>query len=124
MLEFLSLLYAGVGLMGVAGFIPQIIKLATATGQSKAISLQTWSIWSFSGIVSLSYAIFILGDSMAIAVTAGNCTGTIAVLSLASYNRFIRFRDEEIVIVHKPKKQTPEQQDRRELGGVQQPLAG
>ncbi len=92
MLELLSFMYAGVGAMGVAGFVPQIIKLLKATGQSKAISLQTWGIWTFGNSISFLYAIFILKDLTAIAVIGGNLMGTTSVFCLASYNRFIRFR--------------------------------
>ncbi len=115
MVEILSFLYAGVGVMGVVGFIPQILTLVRATGQSKALSLQTWGIWTFGCSVSFLYSVFVLKDAVAMGVLCGNLIGTSSVFFLASYNRFIRFKDEEVVVVHMPKEQHPEQSQYQNL---------
>lgn len=103
MLDVLSFLYASVGLIALMGFAPQVLNLLRATGQSKAISISTWVMWSYTATVTLLYVLYVNGDTPLIVVSAINCTGHWLILSLVTYNRYFRFRDEDIVIVHKPK---------------------
>lgn len=115
MLELITVLYAGVGAIFFIGYLPQIYTLITATGLSKAISLPSWIIWSAGHSIAVLYAIIALGDFVAIAVSFANFMGCALVLMIAVYNRFYRFRNEDIITLHKAKGQPINKKDCQEM---------
>lgn len=115
MIAILSFLYASVGFITLVGYLPQIYALLKANGRSESISLSTWGFWCYTSTVAFLYALFVNGDKSIIFVSVVNAFGCWSILLLASYNRFIRFKDEEIVVVHMPKEQHPEQSQYQNL---------
>ena len=91
-------LYTISGAVGVTGFIPQIWKLITSTGKSKAISLQTYAVWWSTAAVSWLYGIMILHDFMASAIAAGFTIGNTLIIALTIYNRYFRFADSAKIV--------------------------
>lgn len=84
-------LYSLVGLMVVVAYIPQIIRLATATGRSLAISIPTFAMWSLAAAISLSYGIVVLEDWRFCVIESANLTGYLTIIAMTVYNRYFRF---------------------------------
>ena len=76
----ITALYALVPLIYIAGWVPQIVRLCRAPDSALAMSLPTWSMWSFSGLVALLYAAVVMEDPLLTLVAAINATGQIVVL--------------------------------------------
>jgi uncharacterized protein with PQ loop repeat len=93
---FLSLLpglYGSVAFVALAGYVPQIWRLARSRSAASDVSLATWLIWLYACVVSLAYGVFILRDPLFCLVTGANLAGHLGVIGLAVYNRYFRRRD-------------------------------
>ena len=85
--DFFTMLYPIVPLIGIMGFLPQIITLLKADRVPASISLSTWSIWTLTWLISFGYATFALQDIL-FATTCGlNLIGHFAIIGLTVYKR-------------------------------------
>lgn len=95
MSELISLLYPLVAVTTVLGYLPQIHKLLVATRRPQNVSLTSWVIWTFSGLISFAYGVAVLQDFM-FALTAGLNAAFITITAcLIAYNNYIRFEDKD-----------------------------
>lgn len=81
------LLYPLVFLIGLAGYIPQIVRLVRDDSPALNISLMTWFIWTFATAISLGYGITKLHDVMFCVVTATNLLAHMLIIMLVIYRR-------------------------------------
>lgn len=85
--EFFTLLYPVVPLIGLAGFMPQIITLLRSDKPAHSISVSTWLIWTITWLISFGYAVFALQDIL-FAITSGmNLVGHIMIIAITMYKR-------------------------------------
>lgn len=85
--QIFTYLYPVVPLIGLMGFMPQIIRLVKLEQTPDAISLSTWLIWTTTWLISFGYAVYTLQDLM-FAITSGmNLVGHILIIMLTVYKR-------------------------------------
>lgn len=68
--DFFTLIYPFVPLVGLSGYIPQILKLFALQECPQSFSLLTWYIWLSAWVISLGYTYFAISDYM-LCITAG-----------------------------------------------------
>jgi hypothetical protein len=85
--DFFMFMYPIVPLVGITGYLPQIINLFRTTEAPKSISLSTWMIWTITWIVSFGYAIFSLQDLLFATTSGMNLVGHVLIIALAIYKR-------------------------------------
>lgn len=86
-MTIIHFLYSTIVVIAVFGYIPQLYKLWKSDGDSKDVSLMTWSIWLYTWIVSLAYGILVLEDLKFCIVAIINLIGHIGIISLTLRNR-------------------------------------
>ena len=57
--EFFTYIYPVVPLVGLIGFLPQMLTLLKLSDVPKSISLMTWYIWTATWAISFGYAVII-----------------------------------------------------------------
>ncbi|MFZ2587918.1 MAG: hypothetical protein WAZ18_07375, partial [Alphaproteobacteria bacterium] len=89
----LTFLFTGNAIISIFAYIPQIATLIQATGRSESVSISSWFLWFYTGMVGTFYSIFVLHDTPAIVVNIVSDVGIVTVLSLTIYNRYFRFAE-------------------------------
>lgn len=85
--ELFTLLYPIVPLVGLAGYVPQIIVLARMREAPRSISMVTWFVWLSTWVIGLGYAVFALQDLL-LSITCGmNVAGHLLVIGMTFYKR-------------------------------------
>ena len=85
--EFFTFLYPIVPLVGLTGYLPQIITLLKTSESPKSISLSTWLIWTTTWMISFGYAVFSLQDLLFATTSGMNLAGHVLIIALAVYKR-------------------------------------
>jgi hypothetical protein len=85
--DFFSLMYPIVPLVGLAGFLPQVITLLRTREAPISISLSTWFVWTMTWVISFGYAAFVLHDVLFAATAGMNIVGHIVIIGLTIYKR-------------------------------------
>lgn len=85
--ELFTSLYPIVPLVGLMGFLPQVMTLLKAREAPVSLSLSTWFIWTATWIISFGYAVFALHDALFAATAGMNLAGHIAIIGLTVYKR-------------------------------------
>lgn len=85
--ELFTLIYPIVPLVGMAGFVPQILTLLAMKEAPKSISLLTWYIWTCTWLVSFGYAVFALQDLLFTLTCGMNLIGHCVIIGLTVYKR-------------------------------------
>lgn len=69
----------------VLSYVPQIVRVYKDKAGAQAISLGTWSFWTFSNLTTAAYALAILQDPFLLVVFGGNtaCCGLLVGMVLA-----------------------------------------
>lgn len=80
-------LYPLVFLIGLAGYVPQLVHLMRHDDPAYNISLLTWYIWSLSYVIGLGYGITHLHDFMFCMVAGMNLTAHFGIIMIVSYRR-------------------------------------
>lgn len=78
----LTVAYGGVGVVGFMGYIPTIIGLFKG---KPCADLNSYVIWSITGLVGLLYSIFILKDLLVIAISTMNVSSCVLIAALTVY---------------------------------------
>ena len=83
--QLLIAIYLATNGLRVLSYVPQIVRVYKDKGGAQAISIGTWSFWTFSNLTTASYAFAILQDAFLFIVFAGNtgCCGLLVVMVLA-----------------------------------------
>ncbi|MBK66678.1 MAG: hypothetical protein CMP22_00935 [Rickettsiales bacterium] len=91
-------LYPVVVLISIAGYLPQIKSLITATSEPDNISIHSWYIWGLSAFLTLGYGLSHLNDFM-FNLTAAINFGFVAFTTiLIYYNMHFRFSDSKDIV--------------------------
>ncbi|USN92524.1 MAG: hypothetical protein H6782_01775 [Candidatus Nomurabacteria bacterium] len=85
MLELITWLYAGNGVIALLAYLPQIKKLVTENSRAVNFSILSWSMWTYSNLVAVLYAIFVVHDHLLTTVVSINLAGCTLVLSLVLF---------------------------------------
>jgi hypothetical protein len=88
--ELLTTTYVAMGLVGVAGYVPQLWALLKDTSGSRNVPLLTWIIWGFQTIAYVLYAVVVNGDPYFITIMVLTLVMTHACLYALLYNRYLR----------------------------------
>lgn len=83
----ITILYASIGFVSFAGYLPQLKQLISGKKDFRGIALHSWLIWVFTGGVSLSYGIIVLKDPAFIWVSSANFLGSSTTASLIFYRQ-------------------------------------
>lgn len=85
--QTISTLYAATGLVIIAAYGPQLRAVWRSRDGARDVSLLTWGFWSASAVVSLLYALLVVGDRGFALVSGGHLAGCLAVLGLTLARR-------------------------------------
>lgn len=80
-------IYPLVPLIGLFGYIPQIITLSQTKHAPRSLSLPTWITWTVTWFISFGYAYFYVNDLLLSTTSAMNLAGHLLVIGLALYKR-------------------------------------
>ncbi|MDP7141687.1 MAG: hypothetical protein QF692_02015 [Alphaproteobacteria bacterium] len=98
--EFFTYIYPVVPLVGLIGFLPQMITLLKLSDVPKSISLMTWYIWTATWAISFGYAVFALQDGL-FALTSGmNLVCHVLIISVTLYKRNRYLAREEAAVLY------------------------
>jgi hypothetical protein len=81
----ISFLYLLNGLVVIIAYVPQAIKLKGIKERPVNFSTATWSLWTYTAIVALSYALFVNKDPNFILVASLNLICVTAILLIILY---------------------------------------
>ncbi|MCA9358168.1 hypothetical protein KC902_02815 [Candidatus Kaiserbacteria bacterium] len=81
-LEIITWLYAGNSLFALMAYLPQITKLLTTRGAAKNFSTPSWTIWTYTSVISVLYIYTAVEDWLLFTVASINFVGCLAVLLL------------------------------------------
>jgi hypothetical protein len=86
----LPTLYGSIAAIAIAGYVPQIYRLARSQSHAEDMSLITWWLWLSTWIISATYGIFILADWRFCMIAMTNIMGHTAIIGLTIYHRYFR----------------------------------
>src|SRR5215467_1919228 len=90
--EYVAWLYVITNSLRVFFYAPQIRAVLKADDGARALSLATWSFWTFANLTATLYGWFVIHDSAFCAIFAGNLACTAAVTLIAARKRFLAHR--------------------------------
>ncbi|HWI97371.1 MAG TPA: PQ-loop domain-containing transporter [Burkholderiales bacterium] len=79
--------YAAVNSLRVFSYLPQIAKVTRARDRVEAISLLTWTLWTFSNVTTSIYGAMIVGDPLLMSIFAANAVCCLAVIAIVVWKR-------------------------------------
>ena len=85
--KIVAFLYSGVAFIGLAGYLPQILRLLKAAN-TDGVSLGTWFIWSVTWLISLSYGIICAQDVLISLVATINLVGHLIIIGIVCIKRY------------------------------------
>ena len=71
----------------VVAYVPQITRAARDRGGAQAISFATWSLFLFSNMSAVAYALVNMGDWTMASMFAANAAGCTAILLIGAWKR-------------------------------------
>ena len=87
--EIFIFLYPSVGLISISAFVPQIVSLIKSKTSPINISIQSWSLWVLSALISLGYGLFHLEDLMFIIISLNSFLLSAYVVVLTINKRYV-----------------------------------
>ncbi|MGE4312755.1 MAG: PQ-loop domain-containing transporter [Pseudobdellovibrionaceae bacterium] len=84
----LSVLYSAIGFIGICAYLPQILKIIRTDGRCEDLSLQSWSIWFASSLITTLYAALQVKDTLYASMSGANCFFVTLTMSLILWRRF------------------------------------
>lgn len=88
--ECVAWLYVITNSVRVFFYVPQIRAVLKAEDGAQALSLSTWSFWTFANLTATLYGWFVIHDSAFCAIFAGNVACSAAVTLIAARKRLVR----------------------------------
>ena len=85
--EWVAWLYVITNSIRVFFYAPQIRAVLKAEDGARAVSITTWSFWTFAHLTAMLYGWFVLHDSAFCAIFSGNLACTVAVTLIAIRKR-------------------------------------
>lgn len=89
-MEVLTAAYAVAGVVGVAGYLPQMWALWKDNSRSLNVPLLTWTIWTVQTMVYFAYALVVNGDRAFILIMLATLVAVSICFGLLVYNRYFR----------------------------------
>lgn len=86
--HMLSILYSVMGFIAMCAYVPQILKIWRAQGRCEDLSLQTWSVWFGSALITMLYANIQVQDTLYVVMSSTNFFFTSITMSLILWRRF------------------------------------
>jgi hypothetical protein len=87
--DYVAWLYVITNSLRVFFYAPQIRAVLKAEDGAQALSLSTWSFWTFANLTAALYGWFVIHDSAFCAIFAGNLACTAAVTLIAVRKRLV-----------------------------------
>lgn len=87
MITLITYLYLAFNSVRVFSYVPQIISVAKDKSPAKAISLMTWSFWTFANLTTALYATFVVPDYLLSIMSYGNTLGCGIVVAMVICKR-------------------------------------
>jgi len=88
--QFFIIAYSLNAVIASIGYLPQIRKLFLDKTKSENFSIPTWALWTWTTLMTFSYASVVNGDLIFIVVSGTYFIGTITIFGLVLYNRFYK----------------------------------
>lgn len=82
-------LYVATNSVRVLFYAPQIRAVWRADDGARAVSIATWSFWTFANLTGMLYGWFVVHDGTLGAIFAGNLACTAAVTAIAARKRLV-----------------------------------
>src|SRR5262252_6213661 len=87
LVEYVAWLFVTTNSLRVFFYAPQIRAVLKCEDGAKALSLATWSFWTFANLTATLYGWFVIHDGAFCAIFAGNLACTAAVTVIAARKR-------------------------------------
>ena len=97
-----TFLYPLVPLIAFFGYIPQIYILVNSERAPQSISLHTWSLWTFTWVISFGYAVFCIQDIMFSITCAMNVIAHSSIIILKIYKDYKYMPSIAETYLHRP----------------------
>lgn len=88
-LQSITAIYAVSNVVRLLFYVPQLLAVRRDPAGACAISLSTWTFWSFSHAVTTVYCGAVVNDPLLAAMMLGNTLGSCAIVALTARKRFI-----------------------------------
>lgn len=86
-ITMLHIAYSVIITLQALAYLPQIFELLRTTSDCRNFSLKMWGVWLASAIISLAYAIWVLGDLKFSLLNIANTLGISTIIFLTLRNR-------------------------------------
>lgn len=87
-LHAITAIYAVCNVVRLLFYVPQLLAVVRDPSGACAISLSTWTFWSFSHAVTTVYCGAVVNDPLLAVMMLGNTVGSCAVVALTVRQRF------------------------------------
>ena len=98
-LHSITVMYAVCNVVRLLFYVPQLLAVARDCSGAYAISLSTWTFWTFSHAVTTLYCGTVVNDSLLAAMMLGNTLGSCAIVALTARQRYASRRVRTPLIV-------------------------
>ncbi len=90
MIKAILFIYPLTAMIGMMGFIPQIVSLLRLETVPEGFSLHTWLVWLFTAMVTMLYGLLHLQDTMFSLVAVANffLNGLVVAIVVYKYSRY------------------------------------
>jgi uncharacterized protein with PQ loop repeat len=85
--EWVAWLYVVTNSVRIIAYAPQIRAVLKARDGAQAVSITTWTFWTFAHLTAILYGWLVVHDGFFCAIFAGNLTCTAAVALIATRKR-------------------------------------
>ncbi|HYM48400.1 MAG TPA: hypothetical protein VES91_07950 [Burkholderiaceae bacterium] len=97
-LHSITAIYAVCNVVRLLFYVPQLVAVARDPLGAYAISLSTWTFWSFSHAVTTVYCGAVVDDLLLAGMMLGNTLGSCAVVALTARKRYAHARSRRSLI--------------------------
>jgi hypothetical protein len=87
LLQSITAIYAVCNAARLLSYVPQIVAVARECSGAHALSLISWTFWSFSHAVTAIYCATVVDDALLAGMMWGNAIGCAAVVALTTIKR-------------------------------------
>ena len=100
-LHSITAIYAGCNVVRLLFYVPQMLAVMRDPLGACAISLSTWTFWTFSHAVTTVYCGLVVNDPLLAVMMLGNTLGSCAIVALTARKRFVFARSRLVLITER-----------------------
>jgi hypothetical protein len=100
-LHSITAIYAGCNVVRLLFYVPQMLAVMRDPLGAGAISLSTWTFWTFSHAVTTVYCGMVVNDSLLAVMMLGNTLGSCAIVALTAHKRFVFARSRLVLMTQR-----------------------